>query len=105
MKAIVFFRAITSGRYRFARFLLKNAVIGLTHRYCPCGTRKGLSTDRLCARCMLRNIEIGLTCDICGCSPFRDCGTCDCECHAIVNVIKRRNEYESRTADKRRDAF
>ena len=64
MKALVFFRAITSGRYRFARFL-----------------RKGLSTDRLCARCMLRNIEIGLTCDICGCSPFRDCGTCDCECH------------------------
>ena len=81
MKALVFFRAITSGRYRFARFLLKNAVIGLTHRYCTCGTRKGLSTDRLCARCMLRNIEIGLTCDICGCSPFRDCGTCDCECH------------------------
>lgn len=77
--------ALRRGLWAFVWALLCSALYGIFHGRCArCG---GAKVDRFrhphrfCDRCKFNNLVAALRCEDCLCHPFKDHGSCKCECH------------------------
>ena len=54
-------RAIRTGRWKMALFILRRSAYGLSHRHCiRCGKIKGFNVHRHCYGCQLKNLTEAL---------------------------------------------